>query len=150
MKPELKDVIHHYLGCELSISMFPDILEHVEEGEAYPKLFFVGLDPTDIGEEYQIELRGVGYETNLYVPIEQIKPTLRRRSSMTEEEYKEFRELFEGATYDSMNYERAKMGIVICLDFEQMATSTNWLRKKGFDIDGLIDAGLAVDRKEVL
>ena len=60
------------------------------------------------------------------VPVEFVKPILRKMSSMTKEEEKEY-SLF---SLSRINVE--------CLD---------WLNEKGFDYRGLIEKGLAEEKK---
>jgi hypothetical protein len=81
-------------------------------------------------------LHGYTYELDYGVPVEFIKPYLRPMSSMTEEEYENFRETFKWfEQFDK-------------LIFEWTYKSYDWLNKHHFDYRGLIPKGLALEALE--
>ena len=86
-------------------------------------------------ERFQM-LRGYTYQEDYGVPIEFIKPYLRPMSSMTEEEYENFRKTFKWS-------ERFDNPI-----FEWTYESYDWLNAHHFDHRGLIEKGLALEAPE--
>ena len=79
-----------------------------------------------------------GYINNTKVyTVEDIKPYLRSMSSMTEEEYNEYRNI------DNRSYSCP-------IDYAHIPAQEriNWLNKKMFDYRGLIEKGLAIEVTE--
>ena len=79
------------------------------------------------------------YDVN-YLPVENVRPYLRPRSSMTGEEMKEYHKTFRAEPYGSGT------GFV----YVESIHSFDWLNKKMFDYRGLIDKGLAIELTEEL
>ena len=83
-----------------------------------------------------------------------VKPYLRPLSSMTEEEWKEFEEIFGfpiGAGYNTVtkklnvyNYVVIDKGYGVDIWFDDIANILNWLNAHHFDYRGLIEKGLAI------
>lgn len=120
---ELKDVIHYYIGCRCFNTWFP-------EGH----------------EEYDRNWKLEGYRADSIKPYclgtfshdtwtDSIKPILRRVNDITEEENDELQPLVGVSEVNG------------CIIKHDTAATFNWGIKKGFDLFGLIDAGLAVDAK---
>ena len=77
------------------------------------------------------------------VPIEEIKPYLRPMSSMTEEEEREVGKL--GVCYDgAFHNDIYDTGIYM----EEAFTAISWLLERHFDINYLIQKGLALEAPE--
>lgn len=75
------------------------------------------------------------------IPVQEIKPLLRPLSSMTEEEMHECGNMvydFSGTDLDQWQPSDFEIGLAP----EQF----HWLLKKGFDLFGLIDAGIALPK----
>lgn len=99
--------------------------------------------------------------------ITNIKPVLRRLKSITEEEVRELYKEVEGRKWIERPYGltddhpplMAKEDWFFGHDDEYMLTESQcmigtpaawrWLMRKGFDLDGYIDAGLAVDEAKI-
>ena len=99
----------------------------------------IDLIVTDEGDwEYAVAAKGIDP-----IEIEYVKPYLRPMSSMTEKEKKEVMELgvcddgaFHNDAYDT--------GIFM----EEAFTALSWLLERHFDINYLINKGLALEAKE--
>jgi hypothetical protein len=74
-----------------------------------------------------------GFVNNVFYPIENVKPYLRRMSSMTEEEEVEYDATFD-TIYINGHYDS-------CMSYK----SFDFLNKKMFDYRGLIERGLALE-----
>ena len=76
------------------------------------------------------------------IPIENVKPYLRHLSSMTEEEYKQYRKFsyYGAAGYRNNDYKE----MVATPSFEKM----DFLNAHHFDYRGLIEKGLALEAPE--
>ncbi len=79
------------------------------------------------------------HELLIEYPEAKCQPILRPISSMTEEEHEAY-EMY----YMSLEAQREEDHHSIC-EVEIAANTTQWLLSKGFDLFGLIDAGLAID-----
>lgn len=134
----IKDVIHLYLGCEV---------EYGYEGRTrIGKL--VGND-----ERYgwQIFDPGRPFAPYHHVRVGLLKLLLRPLSSMTEEELKEW--IGPASVNFTEHYCKKKLreisssiyGLFNYIGFYGNYNSIPWLLSKGFDLFGLLDAGLAVD-----
>ena len=77
-------------------------------------------------------------KTWLMCYTEDVKPFLRRMSSMTEEEKNEFARFFTYGWYDTDTY----------TVFQEVPNIIDWLNKKMFDYRGLIPMGLAIEVTE--
>lgn len=67
-------------------------------------------------------------------PLETIRPYLRSMSSMTKEEYKEYRYLY--------------LPLPLKSEFDEIHKKIDWLNRHHFDYRGLIEKGLALEAPE--
>jgi hypothetical protein len=79
----------------------------------------------------------------MYAVIEDVFPILRPLSDMTEEEHESYE-----TYYMSLEAQREEDHHSIC-EVEIAAHTTQWLLSKSFDLFGLIDAGLAIDKTKL-
>lgn len=126
MKKELKDYLHLYLGCEC-------ILDNKETGK------LIGFDSRlhDSDVEMVCFTIWIDKENDWSVynddkNFERIKPILRPLSDMTEEE--------------KQNIEGTDWSLLPDSGWEYTAETFLFLLSKGFDLFGLIEAGLAIDK----
>lgn len=126
---DIKDYIHLYLGCEC-------IDENGERG------WFSGFDVCE--RDYSITMISMRYQGrdddfavfNDNEECDRIKLLLRPLSDITEEEKKEIEAMEQNNTsYPTMAY--------------ALAPHFVYLLSRGFDIFGLIDAGLALDKTKL-
>ena len=125
---KLEDYLHFYLGCKVKHAAFTKPL----------KLKSVGVNGGTIS--------GLDFgEIHFDLRAKNIKPLLRPLSSMTEEEMKECGNMI----YDYSN--DPDLNIWEWRDFEigLAPEQYHWLLSKGFDLFGLIEAGLAIDSSKV-
>ena len=81
-----------------------------------------------------------GFVNNVFYPIENVKPYLRPKSSMTEEEKVEYDQLcYNCQEQDSVDYN------ITQLDRTQLIYVIDWLNAHHFDYRGLIEKGLALE-----
>lgn len=122
---ELKDYLHLYLGCEIDISGQREILDSVAKSGQIETLFRGHLrNYRDLSDE-------------------DIAPILRPLSDMTDEEYTEYANIEFGEDTTDWDYdEKTKRSIGEVTEFNRFA----YLLKKHFDLFGLIEAGLAIDK----
>jgi hypothetical protein len=116
MKKEIKDYIHLYLGCEAYV--FPD--DTLTNGWLKDKL----IRFPELEYKIPIELTRIKY-----ILERGYKPILRKLSSMTEEEKIKYQMPKNNA---NVIFFTAKQVVELC--------------KEGFDLFGLIDANLAIDK----
>jgi len=109
-------------------------------------------------ERFQM-LRGYTYQEDYGVPVEFIKPYLRPMSSMTEEEYDEFKDLTTcgrwcddydrwahwGVEVVAYEYDETDKPYYNFVDFQKLS---DWLNSHHFDYRGLIGKGLALPATE--
>lgn len=139
----IKDYIHHYLGCDCD--------------------FFIGLPEgfTAIGERTIINTRVLH---NVINDLANVKPILRPLSDMTDEE---IRMMFVLKGYNNENFKPTRVKIDDLFiqfeidgdeyeyqcDYQHLITMRpnqfTYLLKQGFDLFGLIDAGLALDKTKL-
>jgi hypothetical protein len=122
----IKDYLHLYLGCRVRI----------EEDEVATGILIGLVERDGYNTEHpcrvKIERKG---KHSLYYCFDypEIKPILRPLSSMTEDEKKELDAIEKnGSSYPTVAY--------------ALAPCFAWLLSKHFDLFGLIDAGLAIDK----
>lgn len=127
MKKELKNFLHFYLNAGISVFIFPD--DSIKDGflDKYRKDYPNGVyNPILTIENYQRFLND-GY-----------KPILRPVSSMTKEEAQEAGRKFAGYPGEDED------------DYTDLVQPFSYTAKhlidKGFDVFGLINAGLAIDK----
>lgn len=121
MKKEIKNYLHFYLKSGISVYVFTD--DSITDGflEKYVTDHPNGVyNPVLTTENYERFLKD-GY-----------KPILRPDTDMTPEESQEMQLLQEGK------------GIT-----QAWAFMTKWLIDKGFDVFGLIEAGIAIDKTKI-
>jgi hypothetical protein len=122
MKKELKDYLHYHIGCHgISVSN--------------PKLDLT-ITPT-----FYADLMLLKYDQ-----INDLKLVLRPFDDMTEEEYSDFQNISFSEDTKRWEYdEKAKMSIGEPTEFNRFA----FLLSKHFDLFGLIEAGLAIDKTKI-
>lgn len=114
---QLKDYIHHYIGCEVQ-----------NFNEESGKLIGVEMPNTAIVDPAPSAIDNI-FRRRLW-SLKAVKPILRRLGSMTEDE-------------DQRQFREANRGHYI--DMHWYPEGFAWLLEKRFDLFGLIDAGLAID-----
>jgi hypothetical protein len=122
MKKELKDYLHLYLGCEVFIESYSFMNGNKRE-KLIDKLTEVGINGRIDCEKYT-------------PPDGDVKLVLRPLSDMTEEEKTEMMQ--QKHKYDTGN----SMSHTIT----DHAYRVHWAINKHFDLFGLIEAGLAIDK----
>lgn len=129
---KLSDYLHFYLGCKVGCSTdgicFTDYgtLISVSKGEGGQHEVYFGYKKVFLFYKYNLE---------------NIKPVLRPLSDMTEEECQKCGNMIYDFSDDPELNNHKPSDFEIGLAPEQF----NWLLKKGFDLFGLIEAGLAID-----
>lgn len=128
MKKELKDYLHLYLGCEVFIESYSFMNGNKRE-KLIDKLTEVGINGRIDCEKYT-------------PPDGDVKLVLRPLSDMTEEE-KDW--LDEHENFVNNYKQNAESELIIEWDAEK----TSYLLSKHFDLFGLIEAGLAIDKTTI-
>lgn len=127
MNKDIKDYLHLYLGCKV---LLPDGSKDI-------------LDYVEIDQDIFWYSKGTDHDDKPVSPcIEDIKLILRPLSDMTEEELQECGNMIYDFSDDpELNNHQWK-------DFEigSAPEQFHWLLSKHFDLFGLIDAGLAIDK----
>lgn len=118
IKPQ--DYIYLYLGCDVS--------NGIEVGK------LVGVTESEYERGKTISLIDFGADSFIEWYAEETKPILRKLSEMTEEESAAMRKLFS----EMADNDKAQGEI--------WADQTRHMLKQGFDLFGLIPAGLAIDK----
>lgn len=148
MSIEIKDYLHLYLGCEVAVIdkmaaeynceeiIYTDKLKGVTESEVKP-----GEMIAIIGDVFQEEY------------IDRIKPILRPLSDMSDDEcwYSQnaFGHFVKGT---SEPYIQNRLHCIkdSYTDFRNILPHQfAWLLKQGFDLFGLIESGLAIDKTKI-
>lgn len=144
MDKRIEDYLHLYLGCEV---------EDEDERAGTLKLMSVS-----VGGYHATNGR-----TNVHGASKYCKPILRPLSDITD---KHINELWEAVGYNTEYESPAYPGMTkrkflkrvfeehedeqrIEITFETAVVMQNLLRKNGYDCDGLIDAGLAIDKTKL-
>lgn len=119
---ELKDYLHLYWGCDCICSLW------------------------DLpGGDFITKIGGL----ELQIPRRVKKLILRPLSDMTEEEKQSYRRFMRAFSTNNI-LPVIKSGHLINEHHSRASVeATVWLLRQGFDLFGLIDAGLAIDAKEV-
>lgn len=144
---ELKDYLHFYLGCEVEyegVLNGPEIKEELKANKHdvfyIPKIqeikgrkrgFLREIRCNQSGRYTVCKVGRRGLKSFWGIP--DFKLVLRPLSSMTEEEASILKQMDIRPDESVFNKIKATAQI------------NNWLRKNSFDIDGLIEAGLAID-----
>lgn len=153
MEKNIKDYLHLYIGCEVMAPCMSWDEEPVAKGIL-----------TGIHGEYEAEIQfiidGNAEESPDYAKFIDVKPILRKLDSMTEEETAEFKKLIPWIDFERFlpgnrwryneHEETSKHETrVVCNTSAGINTLpmvvVPYLLSKGFDLFGLIDAGLAID-----
>ena len=127
---QIKDYLPYYLGCK--------VLWGTKEVNGVAV-----LKQTD-GINCDVIYNGITYRTN----IQNVQPFLYPLSSMTKADRTKYGAIQEdglwGVEYIGSEGETSYAFV----SFEDMALTINMLRKDGFDCDGLIEAGLAIELQD--
>jgi hypothetical protein len=128
---DIKDYLHLYLGCEVMPNDIPDITY---------KLFSVHYndDVVLVKEDWHL----FSFEKYRF---SEIKPILRPLSDMTTGEKFKFNPKNEDGEIGQEFMGSESETPYAFVSFTDMARTINQLRALGFDCDGLIEAGLAID-----
>jgi hypothetical protein len=137
MTKNIKDYLHLYLGCDCEYFeklIFGDIQKRKAKlkGVNYP---FAEFHPITVHSE-------VALQTTFRRNVRDIKPILRPLSDMTEGEMEECGNMIYDFSNDEALAKWEWKYFETGLDAEQF----NWLLSKHFDLFGLIEAGLAIDK----
>lgn len=124
---DIKDYLHLYLGCEAT----------TDSG-------LIGNLIT-INHEASIAIIRINPEAGQTISkmYSEIKPILRKLSSMTDEEIDEVWHSHEPQDVLTMNYSDGRNVRKVSLTAER----TRYLLSRGFDLFGLIDSGLAIENQ---
>ncbi len=132
MKTKKENYLHLYLGCDVIVS------DSMGE-DVYGKLISISLDSVFVSPR--------GKKTAIdYAITDYVKLVLRPISNMTTDEHDEYIQLDKQRPNFGMQsywYEREEW------DIRLSAGKTNWLRKNGFDCDGLLKSGEAIDKTKL-
>lgn len=128
MEKNIKDYLHLYLGCEV---ICPDPFK--DEG-VNTRGYLTGIHG-EHGPEIQLIEGYHASENPEYFDYSQIKLIVRPLSSMTEGEGNELENIGHNAVLNKFEINRFH------------AERIKYLLSKGFDLFGLIEAGLAIEKK---
>jgi hypothetical protein len=144
MKKNIADYLFLYLGCDVKIIGQPDAI----------------LGAVGINDGERIVVRWPNDNEWSYADTKEITPVLRPLSDMTEEETKELQSIcglenedmefvkeFENRFFDGSG---KSFGSAHLTNIRQWADGVHLLLSRGFDLFGLIDAGLAIDKSSTL
>jgi len=126
MKKDIKDYLHLYLGCEIYSRNVNEIIGKLE-----------GVQ----GNIIHFRVRGVWYSPK-WVGYQLV---LRPLSDMSEEEKKNIS--FDA--YKVLRKEQSRIATGTERAVTWAARQTEYLLKQGFDLFGLIEAGLAIDKTKL-
>lgn len=125
---KLQEVLHLYLGCEL---------EYILSGIKHT---LIGIESDDTAYIFG------GTNGRRVVSVHHVKPILRPLTSMSREEYQKYDcAQKDGEVGEEFIGSEAETSTAFVY-FSHMAISINRLRKDGFDCDGLIESGLAINK----
>jgi hypothetical protein len=131
MEKKIQDYLPFYIGCEV---YFIDEQNKVKYYGDFEGAVITGIFQCPSGAGLMAQLMVDDWEEPLDVLVSEIKPLLRRLSDMTEEE-KDY------ALKIGNSYPDSWVG---------GANRTAWLLSKHFDLFGLIEAGLALDKSKII
>jgi hypothetical protein len=121
---DIKDYIHFYIGCKTNHGTL------------------IGIDSGICMVRFECGYLSRG-------PINEIKPILRKLSSMTEEEQIEVdKRGSDGWQLINPHYDEKRQNIHLGVVHRQ-AAEVSYLLSRGFDLFGLIDANLAIDKDTI-
>lgn len=150
---KIEDYLHLYLGCEVEVdSKRPSGNELVDDKR---RGTFIGYaDPHKISVKLAFRAGPHGQVNTFFV-----KPFLRPLSDMTEEEGREYAKHYgikgdlpctiseeNGYVKISIGYKNHGASLFPLSDYGQKPESLRYLLSKHFDLFGLIEAGLAIDK----
>lgn len=116
-----------------------DICSRFPYGDVYVKLGDTDMKVIDIYySRNDVVFNLVGEKTNLGVEADRLRPYLKPLSSLTEEDMKLCRGLGAVFAYDGKNWEL----------WLRSHDALNWLIANHYDVNGLIDLGLALPALE--
>lgn len=119
MEKKIEDYLHLYLGCEIKIGDQIEILDAVGQSGEFESLY-------------------KGHLRNFYHISVGVKPILRPLSDMTEEEKFEIQQISGWVDYNHyINQGFCKPEVF------------KYLLSKSFDLFGLIESGLAIDKTKI-
>jgi hypothetical protein len=140
---KFKDVAHLYLNCPIWYKDKLWDLTGVSQPYSTNDTFFVNLDLRPEGKGF----RSISYVSESFTDLSLIKPILRPLSSMDEDECNELDEEMYGANFMSCHIRKTILEpweSEYRPGFPMYVKAINWLRKKGFDCDELIESGEAL------
>lgn len=132
MKKKIEDYLHLYLGCEVQ----------TDEGKGY----LTGIHG-EYGAEVQLIIDGNASESPCYP--QGVKSILRSLSDMTEDEMIYIDDEFSYGYVLSNLSKSLKAGSLYQMKIGETFEITRYLLSKGFDLFGLIEAGLAIDKTKI-
>lgn len=162
MDKKIEDYLHLYLGCKVQIVR--DIEEEFSEDDFIaPKVGEIG-ELIMVNDGMTINCGSESEEWNYGISFEKskcalwdtrdFKLILRPLSDMTEEEIHELETAMWGNWEDPKLGDKESVLKMFINDsshdrpgYEITVKATNWLRKNGFDVDSLLESGLAIDKK---
>ncbi len=134
---ELKDYLHLYPEVYVH---FNDEKEKVSTYGEFKSAFITGLFQNPAGAGMMAQLFVDDWEEPLDVMVTEFKPVLRPLSGMTEQEYDEIAAMQNDQLFTVM---KPEFEFDIRID---TANTVYYLLSKHFDLFGLIDAGLAINK----
>jgi hypothetical protein len=164
MTKDIKDYLHLYLGCE--VACYSDHLRPEMEFERNATLDGIVNDSSRNEHPVKVSFHNEGfkYRSHYCYKFNEVKPLLRPLSDMTEEEVIKYLRLKHNAYSGEYEIKLRDNGFwwlfkTIASDekfkfFGEMLDESNsdqfrWLLSKGFDLFGLIEAGLAIDKTKL-
>lgn len=134
----IKDYLHLYLSCEILIEPYEDQPAYIDT-----------IDGICVGESVNFKKASDYYFDDLN--DFDIKPLLHPLSDMTDEECDEFGIASDGGEYLYGCFEPDAVygGWMAHIEISSVSERLNEMRKRGFDCDGLIEAGLAIDKTKL-
>lgn len=141
MKKELKNYLHLYLGCECAIT---GVSENDKES-----FKLTGISYDDTQRLWWCYFEGTEFG---HAVIEDVWPILRPKSDMTDDEKALMHDTLwaeNSLSYTHSVSHKCTYWHIKCGGREMEAECFNYLRKNSFDCDGLIEAGLAIDKTKM-
>ncbi len=149
---KLQDYIHYYIGCRCVNAWFPEGHEHYDNNWKLTGFLSTSIKPFELENDKE----------NTYT--DSIKLLLRKWDSITDDEIKQYinfektKEMYANVSWDrvegvlnvhySIETDNGYYPQTHTKDFCRfLPEDIMWLTKNGFDVFGLIDAGLAIDSK---
>jgi hypothetical protein len=158
MEKNIKDYLHLYIGCEIDTTIPGDYIH------PYGSITLTELRPDNIDQIVRHIQYKEGYQRDGFTDYDwvEFKLILRPLSDMTEDEAEQFialrfpeRRMIDatvekyGVCFFDKTQKKAKHIHFENIPIELNATTFIWLLSHGFDLFGLIDAGLAIDKTKL-